>query len=53
LRKYMANSQLSSGPMWASAPTKLWRIRIALQISNARRFYRSHSKAAAIKLGVP
>ena len=36
---------------WASAPTMSRRIRVALLISNARLIYRSHSKAAAIKLG--
>ena len=53
LRESSANSQLPHGPMWASAPTELRRIRTALQILNAKRFYSSHSKAAVIKLDVP
>ena len=53
LRKSSAKPQRPSGPMWASAPTGLRRIRTALQILNAKRFYSSHSKAAVIKLDVP
>ena len=52
LRKSSAKSQLSSGPMWASAPTELRRIRTALQILNAKRFYSSHSNATTYKFGV-
>ena len=53
LRKSSANSLLPSGPMWASAPTELRRIRTSLQVLNAMRFYRRHSNAAIHKSGVP
>ena len=52
LRKSSAKSQLPSGPMWASAPTGLRRIRTASQILNARLIYRSNSNAATYKFGV-
>ena len=42
LRQFSANSQLPSGPMWASAPTEFQRIRTALHIFNAERFYRRY-----------
>ena len=41
----------NSFEIWKTA--KPMRIRTALQISNARRFYRNHSNAAACKFGVP
>ena len=52
LRKSSAKSQLPSGPMWASAPTGLRRIRTALQLLNARLIYSSHSNATTYKFGV-
>ena len=52
LRKSSAKSQLPSGPMWASAPTGLRRIRTALQLLNARLIYRSDSNATTYKFGV-
>jgi len=52
LRKSSAKSQLPSGPMWASAPTGLRRIRTASQILNARLIYSSHSNATTYKFGV-
>ena len=39
LRISSAKPQLPSGPMWASAPTELRRIRTSLQVLNERRFY--------------
>ena len=42
-----------AGRLWVSAPTGLRRIRTASQTSNARRFYRRYSNAAARKSGVP
>ena len=53
LRESSANSQLLNGPMWASAPTGLRKIRTTLKILYAGRFYRSHSKATAHKSDVP
>ena len=52
LRKSSAKSQLPSGPMWASAPTGLRRIRTASQILNARLIYSSNSNATTYKFGV-
>ena len=53
LRKSSAKSQLPSGPMWASAPTGLRRIRTVPQILNAKLIYRSRSKAATCKSDAP
>ena len=44
LRISSAKPQLPSGPMWASAPTELRRIRTSLQVLNERRFYSRYSQ---------
>ena len=41
----------SAGSMWASAPTASRRIRTAIQVSNAGRFYRSYSNVTAHEFG--